>query len=44
MHSRVVMDYMDWLGMIGGLSKVVFAFITGAFSGFANSNTDVEIM
>jgi hypothetical protein len=45
LHTRKVMMYMDWLGIIGGLRKVLDAIFIGIiFRGFSRFNAFIEIL
>jgi hypothetical protein len=42
-HTRKVMDYMDWLGIIGGLRSVLTTIFIGVlFKGYSNFNSTIE--
>ena len=44
-HTRKVLMYMDWLGIIGGLRGVLSSIFIGIlFKGFANFNSMIETL
>ena len=44
-HTRKVLMYMDWLGIIGGLRGVISTIFIGIlFKGFSNFNSLIETL
>ena len=41
-HTRHVFTFMDWLGAIGGIEKILLRFFIMIYGGYANFNASIE--
>jgi len=42
-HERFVFDYMDWLGVIGGMTEFLTRIATFILGGYLSFNQYIEI-
>ena len=44
-HKRVVMNYMDWLGVVGGMQSLLYSIFVGYLvNSYSNFNSIMEIL